>query len=184
MKTVGGEHISLKKRNHKFGCDTSTKISRASAIKMTDILMMPREIIFDPFSVKRRMACHMRGVTSVKSIVSIESDEPDCHHYTSGHADDMSSLAHSIGDEGLESGFASFADFLQYACQATTAAQQHQGKDRWRRRRTRGTLRRVGNVLKTTARRLQDLLYGLCGMIVFSVVNVAVAFGFLFFLIF
>ena len=154
---------------------------------MTDILIMPREVTLGPFSIKRRIPCHKQGVTLLTNNMSFDCDDPDRHHYPAqDHPDDMSSLAHSMGDEGLESGFASFADFLQYASQATAAQQQQQHHDKgpWRRRRKCAALRRIGNLLKTNARRLQDLLYGLCGMIVFSLVNVAAAFGFLFFLIF
>jgi hypothetical protein len=135
---------------------------------MTEMLMMPREITLNPFSVKRRRPRNYHGGISVT-----KSD--DCND----DLDDMSSLAYSLGDEGLESGFESFADFLQFSSLTAT----HDEGGRRRRRRKFASLGRLGTMLKKSARCLQGVMYGLCGIIVFSVVNVAVAVSFLFFLV-
>lgn len=143
---------------------------------MADILMMPQEVSHKALGItKRKKTSFQREIIlMMNKDLSIRSDEN-----SNSYGDEVSSLANSTGHECLESGFDTFADFLRYSYQGNTNEQAI-----WRRRGKFASLRWLGKMLKTSSRRLRDLLYGLCGVIAVSVTNIAVAFGVLFFLIF
>lgn len=139
---------------------------------METSLLMPREVTLDFVTIRKPK--HRRGTTG--STRSLSSDG----EAAAAEDESMSSLANSglMGDAGLESGFESFADFLAYTSQLPT-----QEEGRWRRRRKFLAVRRLKALMKKATQALKRAWYGLCRIVVFSAVNVAVAFSFLFFLI-
>lgn len=130
---------------------------------MTDVLILPREVSLRAILLKKRNV----GRFDTSSINSDEASESF-----------VSSLENSfLNEQPIESGFESFADFLEYTYSSTKPQP-------WRRRRKYLRVKKVREGLKVATRVLKRAFYGLCRVTVFSIFNICAAVGLIFFLVF
>lgn len=132
---------------------------------MEDSLLLPREVSLRDITFKKRHHHH-----SATCSMSMNSEED-------ASSSQVSSLENSGFLCGLESGFESFRDFLEYSVTPIQA-------EPWRRRRKYLRMKSIRRGLWLASRWLQGGLYGLCRVVLFSIINIGVAVVFLLFLVF
>ncbi len=130
---------------------------------MADVFLLPREISLRGNAFKRKH--YHNGTCSM----SISGDDMSSSY--------VSSLENSGLLRGLESGFESFTDFLEYSATPTQTKP-------WRRRRKYLRMKNLRKGLWLASRWLQGGFQGFCRLAVFSLVNVGVAISFILFLVF
>ena len=132
----------------------------------TEGLLLPREVFLPSLPLKKPQIIE-RGDTCPLSLVS-----------SSGEFDG-DSIVSSLQDSErqrpqIESGFASFADFLEYSSSQSVNSS----------RRKQRALAKARRGMKLASRLMKHGFYGLCRAVVFALVNICAAVGLLFFLVF